>query len=164
MYRAAGSDSAKEIVMRRRVFPSICIMLCTTLVAHPATATVTICVTNASNFRAALTAAEGSSEKTVIKLVRGTYSTGATGSFYFDSGTGQPLDLSGGYNNDCSAQTQDPALTVLDGGSATGILSLYNLGGGISVRYLSVQNGNSGQANAAGLYAFSGAGPVIVSY
>jgi hypothetical protein len=127
-----------------------------------------VCVTNVTDFQTALTNAQGSTSATYIEVARGTYAqpTGRGSALTFDStaaNQGQ-LDITGGYNGDCTAQIQNPALTVLDANGAPGVLSLTSQAG-ISVRYLTIQGGaNATPGGTGGLLAFSTEGPVIIDY
>jgi hypothetical protein len=132
-----------------------------------ATAATTVCVTNVADFQTALDNATGSTSTTLIQVARGDYSVGATPLVFNATTASQAqLDISGGYDSDCSAQIKNPALTILDGGGAHPVLRLISAGG-ISVRYLTVQNGflptNTGAGNA-GLYADSQTAGLIVNY
>lgn len=127
-----------------------------------AAASTTVCVTNATELRAALTAAETSSSTTFIQVARGTYSTGGGNPFTFASTGSQQLDVTGGYSSDCSSIIKNPALTMLDAGAARPVMSISN-GGGVSVRYLTLQNGLTSGGNSGGLTVIS-AGGIIVDY
>jgi hypothetical protein len=64
---------------------------------------------------------------------------------------GQSLSISGGWNSDCTTQTIDPTLTILDGRNAGQVLAIDNrrfgfpgaLGGAISVSNLTLANGRT---------------------
>jgi hypothetical protein len=136
------------------------------LSAQIANASTTVCVTNATDLQTALNNATGSTETTFIEMARGTYNVTAQLVFYAMAADQGQLDVTGGYNSDCSAQIKNPALTVLDGGGVTGVLRLYSVGG-LSVRYLTVQNGyfsiDVGNDNA-GLFVKSEGGSIFVDY
>jgi hypothetical protein len=136
------------------------------LSAQIANASTTVCVTNATDLQTALNNATGSTETTFIEIARGTYNVTAQLVFYAMAADQGQLDVTGGYNSDCSAQIKNPALTVLDGGGVTGVLRLYSVGG-LSVRYLTVQNGyfsiDDGNDNA-GLFVKSEGGSIFVDY
>jgi hypothetical protein len=149
---------------RYRVLTSFAGIFCAAL-AHAATI---VCVTDVASLQAALTAAEGSTSTTIIEVARGTYALGGSRLFFTSTITGPnqgQLGITGGYNSDCSTHINNPALTVLDGEGQSGILSIASTGG-ISVRYLTLQNGVTLTSNA-GLDAeiiAGGAGGIIIDY
>ncbi len=80
-----------------------------------ALAQVERCVRNEPEFVLAWgIAAASSNEPLVIKLAQGTYDLGAT-QVGGDSPVraGRPVSIRGGYNNDCTARSDDPAATTL---------------------------------------------------
>jgi hypothetical protein len=135
-----------------------CGFLIVSLQTHAA---ITTCVHNATELQAALTAAETSSSTTFIDVARGTYSTGGN-SFTFTSTGGQQLDVTGGYSSDCSTIIKNPALTILDASGARPVMAISN-GGGVSVRYLTFQNGLTSGSSSGGLTVSSDGG-IIVDY
>lgn len=142
---------------------------CAAAAAH-AFATTTVCVTNVADFQSALNDATGRTDTTLIKVARGTYdatAASANGLILYSTAADQgQIDVTGGYNGDCSAQIKNPALTVLDGAGVTGVLRLLSVGG-LSVRYLTIQNGYlsiNASSDNAGLFVESGDGSVIVDY
>jgi hypothetical protein len=146
-------------------YRSIIAMVCCAAMAD-ATASTTVCVTNAAELQTELNNATGRTQTTFILLARGTYNL--TSQLIFNAtGAGQgQLDVSGGYNSDCSTQIKNPALTILDGGGATSVLKLFSVGG-LSVRYLTIQNGylaTSISNDNAGLFVRSDGAGVIVNY
>jgi len=132
---------------------------CATSMAHAAT---TVCVTDVAGLQAALSAAEGSTATTVIEVARGTYHLGGNQLVFNSAAAGQgQLDITGGYNSDCSTIIKNPALTIIDGDSLSGVLSLTSTAG-ISVRYLTLQNGL--EAQNAGLDITVSGGGIIIDY
>jgi hypothetical protein len=105
-------------------------------------AATTVCVHDAGELQTALTAAQGSTSETFINLAEGTYSPDATLTFYSLATNQGQLDVTGGYDSNCTATTQNPALTLLDGGGLVPVLNLESWNG-ISVRYLTIQNGHA---------------------
>jgi hypothetical protein len=129
-----------------------------------ASATTTVCVTDAAGLQAALNAADGSTDTTVIEVARGTYNVGGSPlSFHSTSMTQGQLDITGGYNADCSALIKNPALTVLDGAGVSRVLDIVSANG-ISVRYLTIQNGAAPSNFTGGMIVESTNGGVIVDY
>jgi len=126
----------------------------------------TVCVTNVTDFQTALTNAQGSTAATFIEVARGVYAMPVGSALTFDSSasTQGQLDVTGGYNSDCSAQIENPALTILDARGSSAVLSLTSQAG-ISVRYLTIENGTSATpGTSGGLTARSMEGPVIINY
>jgi hypothetical protein len=121
-----------------------------------------VCVSDAAGLQTALDNASGSTAATSINVVRGIYHLAGSQLTFNSTAAGQgQLDITGGYNSDCSAQIKNPALTIIDGDNESGILSVQSTAG-ISVRYLTLQNGL--KPDEAGLYiAISGSG-LIVDY
>jgi hypothetical protein len=127
-------------------------------------AATTVCVHDAGELQTALTAAQGSTSETFIDVAQGTYSPDATLTFYSLSTNQGQLDVSGGYDSSCTTTTQNPALTLLDGGGLVPVLNLESWNG-ISVRYLTVQNGHAAASGGSGgLTVESITGGVIVHY
>ena len=134
-------------------------LLCTTLLVafSNAGANTTTCVHDPGEFQTALTAAQTNGDANLIELARGTYSTGGV-QFEFASTTALQLDISGGYNTDCTTIIEDPRLTVLDGEGTSSVLLVSNHGG-VSVRFLTLQNGSG-----VGLAVSAGAGDIIIDF
>ncbi len=124
-------------------------------------ATLTACVHNPTELRAALLAAQTNAGLNLVKVARGTYDN-AGDSFGFNSATAGQLDIGGGYNDDCSTRIPNPALTIFNGSGATAVLSVTS-SAGIQVRFLTIQNGTSPTVGA-GLYANSANGDVTINY
>ncbi len=131
----------------------------------PASALVTTCVHNSTEFQNALTAAQGSTDQNNIEIARGFYAAGSTFTFYSLASNQGQLDVTGGYDSNCTATTQNPAGSILDGGGSTVVMTLESWGG-ISVRWLTIQNGyQAGNVSGTGgLLVESIAGAVIVNY
>src|SRR5450432_3110205 len=111
----------------------------------------TFCAGDDVAIQAALDAASdggaNDNENNTIKIVIGTYSTVNNGNaefFYNNQTTARVLDINGGYNSDCSAITENPALTILDGGGATRVFESETVSGDVSLRFLTFQNGKTG--------------------
>ena len=129
---------------------------------EPALATNQVCVSDAAGLQTALDNASGSTSGTVIEVVRGTYHLAGSQLTFNSTAAGQgQLDISGGYNSDCSAQIKNPALTIIDGDNESGVLSL-NSTAGISVRYLTIENAL--KVDDAGLAIVISGGGLIVDY
>jgi hypothetical protein len=153
--------------MRAPTATTIAAVLCPALFfcAHSASALVTTCVHNPAELQAALTAAQGSTDQNNIEIARGFYAAGATFAFYSLASTQGQLDVTGGYDSNCTATTQDPAGTILDGGGSNVVMTLESWGG-ISVRWLTIQNGYQvgNVSGTGGLLVESITGSVIVHY
>jgi hypothetical protein len=110
------------------------------------------CVGTAANLQDAFDAASDNGmyngEDNVVRLQAATFSTSAASAFRFNSSAAHTLQVLGGWNDDCSEQSLDPALSVLDGGQATYVLSIVN-GGDTTISYITIQNGRE----PVGLYA-----------
>jgi hypothetical protein len=123
-------------------------------------ASTTVCVTDESELQQALITAQTASTDTFINIATGKYSTANNGNqeFAYESVTNtHQLELTGGYNSDCSSQTQNPYLTVFDGNAADAIFDI-NAQGGVSVRWITAQNGVSP------FHFASFSGPVVANY
>jgi hypothetical protein len=110
----------------------------------------TFCVGNETALQTALNAASdggaNANEDNTIQIVTGTYYTANNSNerfYYVNQSTPRKLDINGGYNSDCSVITENPELTVLDGGGATQVFESASEGD-VSLRYLTFQNGSSG--------------------
>jgi hypothetical protein len=136
------------------------------LIAATSTRAHTFCVDNAAAFQAALTAASdggaNAHENNTIQIVIGTIYTANNGNaefYYVNESTTRSLDVNGGYNSDCSIITENPALTVLDGGGATRVFESQSESGGVSLRFLTFQNGSIGtNDNGGGVLMNDGTG------
>ncbi len=127
-----------------------------------AIASTTVCVTNVADFQTALDDANGSTSTTFIKVARGFYVLSGTALNFDSTATLQgQLDVEGGYSDDCSTQIKNPALTVISAAGGSAVLQIQSPAG-ISVRYLTIENGNAPEY--AGLFIQSQLGGVIVDY
>ena len=135
------------------------------LAARGAGAATVACVHNPAELQAALDAATGSTQETFIELARGAYATTTPFTFYSLASTQGQLDVTGGYDDACTASEQTPSRTILDGGAASVVMKLESWNG-ISVRWLTIQNGYqpSNVDGTAGLSVESITGGVIVHY
>src|SRR5450432_697319 len=111
----------------------------------------TFCAGNASAIQAALDAASdggaNDNENNTIQIVVGTHYTANNGNMefsYVNQTTARVLDINGGYNSGCSVITENPALTILDGGGATRVFESESVSGDVSLRFLTFQNGKTG--------------------
>lgn len=127
-----------------------------------ASADTTVCVHTPAEFQTALTSAQTSNAFTLIQVARGIYNLGGAQLSFQGTGTGQ-LDISGGYNADCSAQILDPAFTVIDAQYLSQVL-VMNSGGGVSIRYLTMQHGSNSSSYGGGLYVELSAGGLVLNY
>jgi hypothetical protein len=130
-----------------------CVMACVTGGAHGAV----FCVGNGDDLNAALDTAEsaGGDQSNVIRVRAGThysYWEGFDTAYRYElsaTNAGRNLEISGGWNSNCSAQTQDPRLTVLNGAARGSVLKIGNAGnpaaldGTIAVRNLTIANGSA---------------------
>lgn len=129
-------------------------LLATLLASIAANATIAheFCVGSAADLAAACAAVSNNGayngEDNLIDLQAGNYTKSQDASFYVNSSTAHALQVSGGWNADCSAQTPDPTLSVLDGAAAGTVLVIEN-GGATTVSYLTIRNGRQ----PAGMYA-----------
>ena len=122
-----------------------------------ADASTTVCVTTSAELQQALTDAESATSTTFINVARGTYPTASLPDGMFEYfGPNQQLDLTGGFNSDCSERIDDPRLTIFDGGGSHSVLELQSMGG-ISVRWITFQNG-------VGVTLASQSGQIIANY
>lgn len=140
----------------------LCVLLLALCLAPLANGATIVCVTDAAGLQAALNGAVDRTVTTYVQIARGTYHlAGNELSFSNTANANQgQLDLTGGYSSDCSTHINNPALTILDGDGMSLVMSVAS-GGGISVRYLTFQNGSF---YPGGLHAESTLGGVIVAY
>jgi hypothetical protein len=111
----------------------------------------TFCVDNAADLQTDLAAASdggaNATENNTIKIVIGTYYTADNNNaefYYNNQTTARILDINGGYNSNCTAIIENPALTMLDGSGATRVFESESLSGDVSLRFLTFQNGVAG--------------------
>jgi hypothetical protein len=143
-------------VVLSAVLTSVCI--------HPAAAATVVCVNagDAADFQTQLDNAVASGVATTLEVPRGTYHLGGNQLVFNATSMSQgQLDISGGYNSDCSTNIDNPALTIIDGDNLSGVLSITSTGG-ISVRYLTIQNGL--KADNPGLVVSASGGGIIIDY
>ena len=128
------------------VLSAIALQAAGTLQAHE------FCVGTAADLQDAFDAASDSGmyngEDNVVRLQAATFSTSAASAFHFSSSAAHALQVLGGWNDDCSLQSLDPALSVLDGAQTTYVLSILN-DGDTTISYVTIQNGRE----PVGLYA-----------
>jgi hypothetical protein len=142
------------------------------LIAAESAQAHTFCAGDSAAIQAAFTAASDGgahdNENNTIQIVIGTHNTADNGNaefYYNNQTTARKLDVNGGYNSDCSIITENPALTILDGGGATRVFESESATGDVSVRYLTFQNGNVRANELGGGVLINGTGnsygPVI---
>lgn len=137
---------------------ALSIALLSTLATTPQAAAREACVSTAAELQQALTdASDGGpyvAEDNLVKLVAGTYRTGAATSngpfFFYSSHSTTSLTLYGGYGAGCSGNRHAAADTILDGHGSTGVLILRSKQGPVTVTHMTLQNGDS-DAPGAGL-------------
>jgi hypothetical protein len=112
--------------------------------ASPALA-ATFCVGSESALQDALDTASINGENNTIKVRSGTYNAPSFGFNYSQNAGNFNLDLEGGWNAGCAAQTRKASLTVLDGQSIHEVLrfaaSATGSSGNITLRYFDVYHG-----------------------
>jgi len=122
------------------------------------------CVTSEAQFQAALTGAQGATTATEIRVAQGMYSVPAASLNFASVAAGQgALAISGGWDGTCTTQTLNASLTVLDGQNvAHGVLNIFSHGN-VSVRFLTIENGNS-TSGSAGSLSVLGAATIAVDH
>jgi hypothetical protein len=120
----------------------------------------TYCAHTPAEFQSALDEAGAggatNNQDNTIHLVNGTFLTSGA-PFQFGSLSSFALTIDGGYNSTCTTQNLTPGITILDGGMLTRVISLQTKGD-ITVRHLTIQNGNySGSAGGGAIIALNGA-------
>lgn len=103
------------------------------------------CVSTVEELHAAFELASSGEEfNTVdgdIRIVVGTY--GINNSYFqYGSSNTKTLDVSGGWNSDCSQQVEDPRLTIISGIGSSKQLIVSNSAGDVSFRFLTFKGGN----------------------
>ncbi len=114
------------------------------------------CASTALEFQTALTqSSDGgiyNGEDNVIFLTGGTYVTGAATSngpfLYYSPFPAHSIDVYGGLAAACGPRTAQTPPTILDGGGNTGVLTIRNTNGDVTVNQLTLQNGESTQPGA----------------
>jgi hypothetical protein len=127
---------------------------------RPAAASTTVCVTDTDQLQQALIAAQTATTDTFIDIATGTYTGPADQEtlFYYQSTSNtHQLELTGGYSSDCSTHNPNPYMTVFDGGDSDAVF-VIRANGGVSIRWMTVQNG------AQGALVSSELGPIVVNY
>jgi hypothetical protein len=115
-------------------------------IAGPARAT-TFCVGTADGLQHALTVASTNGQDNTIKVRAGTYATPDAGFTYDHESGSNVLDIEGGWNAGCTAQTKDASLTRLDGGDEHPLIFFFafdpDTRGDIILRYFDMYDGIS---------------------
>ncbi|MEO7326711.1 MAG: hypothetical protein ABIW82_17965 [Dokdonella sp.] len=119
------------------------------LLASTSASAATWCVHTAADFRAKLALAESNGESDIIQLVRGTYAV-AGDEFTFTSTEAFDLVINGDFDPTCTKTGHDPHATILDGGGLTQVLRTDS-SGGVTVRYVTVQNGFRSGSDGGGM-------------
>ncbi len=150
---------------------SISVLAACLLIATTSAQAHTFCAGSAAAIQAALTAASdggaNDKENNTIQIVIGTYYTADNNDaqfLYINQTTARKLDINGGYNNDCSAIIENPALTILDGSRATRVFESES-NGDVSLRYLTFQDGSTSVNNAGAGLSMNNSpsvGPIII--
>jgi hypothetical protein len=124
-----------------------------------------------SDFQAALDAVTAADNE--VRLKQGTYNIADSPSGHFSIQTNHTLTISGGWNADCTAQTNGPQLTILQGGatqvsSQGGVLAVIVVDNPspatVSISNMTFRNGSADQ-DGGGLYCehdYSGATAALV--
>ena len=112
------------------------------------------CVNNASDFRNELVNASAggvnNDADNHINLAVGVYATNNT-FFQYGSAKTFTLDITGGYNSDCSKQvTQNPIYTVLSGVGGSNVILKTDSEGDVSIRFVTFTGGEGGTASSGG--------------
>lgn len=119
----------------------ILVALATTTGAHGAV----FCVGSASALQSALDTAATNAHDNTIKVRSGTYRAPDGGFTYWRQSGNFHLDLEGGWNAGCTAQTEDASLTVLDGRSQHAIVNFAVFDAhahtGVTLRYFDLYHG-----------------------
>ena len=104
-----------------------------------------VCVGTAGQLNAAIIAAETNNESDDIRIRAGIYVAPIPDGFYYyppsnDSDV-QNVTVSGGWDAECGAMTDDATLSVLSGNLQTSVLRFRNANGTIAVRNLTITGG-----------------------
>jgi predicted outer membrane repeat protein len=129
---------------------ALCALTSVTAHAHD------FCVSTSQELQDALDAASNggmyNGQDNIVRLVRGTYRTGAaTGNapfFFYSPSSAKYLLIEGGYGANCMTLNYKAAQTVIDGHGANGAMILRNALGKIGVNWLTLTNGESTQPGA----------------
>ena len=118
--------------------------------------TATTCVASASALQTALVAAGSNGEADDVRLQSGTYAL--AGPLFYAPTDAALTTVSGGWNANCSVQSGDPALSVLDGGGSSQILGFNAAGNAnLTLSTMTLQNGHATTAGAC-LYVHTSGG------
>lgn len=119
----------------------------------------TFCVSSIGQFAAALSAAQSNGETDFIYVVAGAYSLSS--GLTFNSSEAQDLQIFGGMNATCSAQTN--AFSTLNAQHLARALYVSNSNGSVIVSQMAFQSGTINDFNGgAGLYVYAGYGDVYI--
>lgn len=117
-----------------------------------------------TDLQTALDMARINGENDTIYLQTGTYdASAATGASAFDYGTASndnmAVTLSGGWNTGYTTQSDDPSLTILDGGNDSTVLNILADATGVSITLtltdLTITDGYT-TGNGGGIYSYTG--------
>jgi hypothetical protein len=116
-----------------------------------------------TDLQTALDTARTNLEDDTIYLQTGTYDASTAGAQTFEYGStsndSMAVTLSGGWNTDFTSQSDDPSLTLLDGGDNSRVLEIVADSAGIDITFtlenLTIQNGYTATLGG-GIYTFSG--------
>ncbi len=114
-----------------------------------------------TDLQTALDTARTNGEDDTIYLQTGTYYASAGAFSYGTAGNdNKAVTLLGGWNTDFTTQSDDPLLTMLDGGGTSRVLEIFADAPGVDITFalenLTIQNGFSSENNGAGIHAYSG--------
>jgi hypothetical protein len=131
----------------RKVFETLILIIVFLVFLSVETRGDVFCVSNETEFQAALTQAGLNGQDDVIKVRMGRYS----GTFTYSTDEGHSITLLGGYL-DCYRSVVNPINTVLDGTCTSGrVLNLANSNGGdIFIEGLTIENGSGLSARSSG--------------
>ena len=101
--------------------------------------------------QAALDAAFATAGNDEIRVHTGTYREILT--IHLPAGSSDEIDLSGGWNDDFSLATNNPAATVFDGESLGRVVHVIGNGGALRLRRLTLRRGDAGDGDGGGLAA-----------
>jgi putative cofactor-binding repeat protein len=135
------------------------LLLCSVLLVVPAAEAATFCVATELELRNALTAASGNGVDDEVRIRSGLilHTAPSTTSFGATMVASQSLEISGGWSGSpgqCTTQTQDPTLTVLDGDDSARVMRVYRESGSsgtFTLRNLTLRRGR-GNDRGGGLY------------
>lgn len=133
-------------------------ILLTTVLAGPsyATAAAAVCAGNPAEIQAGLTAAGSNGGTNEIRIKSGAYTLSNV--LFFAPNSNGSLSVSGGWNTDCSASSEDRAATILDSGGTSQVFAV-NAGTAIadvSLSSLTIQNGSTTGAPGACVFIRTG--------